>query len=97
MPIAVKCDCGRTTSAADEFAGRKGKCPGCGAIVAIPVPELVEAPAPAKKQYKILSQKGRHLPLQQERQEGLRTQEVKGVGDGGRSEAEGSRDQLFRG
>lgn len=37
MAIEVKCDhCGRLLKSRDEAAGRTGKCPGCGARIAIP-------------------------------------------------------------
>jgi len=44
MAIRVICDeCGREINVKDEFAGRKGKCPSCGAV--IQVPTLEEAAA----------------------------------------------------
>jgi hypothetical protein len=39
MPITVKCPCGFTTQAPDEFAGKKTKCPKCQAALVIPVPQ----------------------------------------------------------
>lgn len=37
MPISVKCfDCGKSLKAPDALAGKKAKCPDCGAIVPIP-------------------------------------------------------------
>lgn len=36
MPIAVRCTCGRSFKVADEFAGKRGKCPGCGSKLVIP-------------------------------------------------------------
>lgn len=37
MSISVKCfDCGKVLKAPDGLAGKKAKCPGCGAIVPIP-------------------------------------------------------------
>ena len=37
MPISVKCtDCGKSLKAPDSLAGKKAKCPDCGAIVPIP-------------------------------------------------------------
>lgn len=36
MPIRVTCtECGKTLKVKDELAGKKGKCPGCGAVIAI--------------------------------------------------------------
>ena len=43
MPISVKCsDCGKSLKAPDSLAGKKAKCPDCGAIVPIPK-EAVDA------------------------------------------------------
>jgi len=36
MPIQVTCACGKVYRFKDEFAGRRAKCPACGAMVAIP-------------------------------------------------------------
>ena len=36
MAIEFRCECGRVLKAADDFAGRKAKCPACGGVVAIP-------------------------------------------------------------
>jgi hypothetical protein len=41
MPIEVSCECGRTLRAKDEAAGRKVRCPACGAIIEVPA-ELEE-------------------------------------------------------
>ena len=38
MAIVVQCACGTQLKARDEMAGRKGKCPSCGATLLIPVP-----------------------------------------------------------
>src|SRR4051812_31637723 len=46
MPIEVTCRCGRGLKAPDQYAGRKGRCKGCGATLLIPVPE----PEPAAVQ-----------------------------------------------
>lgn len=45
MPISVKCcDCGKALKAPDALAGKKAKCPDCGAIVAVPNPHgIVES------------------------------------------------------
>jgi RsiW-degrading membrane proteinase PrsW (M82 family) len=42
MAISFVCVCGKSLNAKDELAGKKTKCPGCGAILTIPAPE----PAP---------------------------------------------------
>lgn len=38
MPIQVRCECGKSLQAKDEFAGRKVKCSQCGKILRIPAP-----------------------------------------------------------
>jgi len=53
MPISVQCtQCGKTLKVPDTMAGKRGKCPGCGAVIAIPgaggmQPAASSAPAPA--------------------------------------------------
>jgi len=47
MAIKFVCDCGRELNLKDEFAGKKGKCPGCGAVIHVPTPEETEAQAAA--------------------------------------------------
>lgn len=55
MPIQVTCGCGRAFTVKDEFAGRRGKCPGCGQGVTVPRPGAdddllpVELPPPPAK------------------------------------------------
>ena len=39
MPLAVHCHCGKSFAVRDEFAGMKGKCPSCGAVLVVPGPE----------------------------------------------------------
>lgn len=38
MPISVTCTCGKKLSVKDELAGKRGKCPACGAMLSIPQP-----------------------------------------------------------
>ena len=38
MGILVSCECGKTFKVPEKFAGKKGKCAGCGKILDIPVP-----------------------------------------------------------
>lgn len=45
MPIEVSCSCGRTLKVPDQFAGKKGKCPGCGTMLRIPGQKVSAAPA----------------------------------------------------
>lgn len=40
MAISFTCACGKALKARDDFAGKKTKCPQCGAILAIPAPDL---------------------------------------------------------
>ena len=42
MPIPLTCGCGRSLRIKDEFAGRRVKCPGCGEVLAVPLPEVEE-------------------------------------------------------
>src|SRR5262249_51579502 len=36
MAISVTCACGKKLQARDEHAGKKAKCPGCGALLVVP-------------------------------------------------------------
>lgn len=48
MSISVKCgNCGKTVKARDEHAGKKVKCPGCGAVLKVPAAE----PPPNEEAY----------------------------------------------
>ncbi len=38
MPIKVACECGQQFAARDELAGKRVKCPKCGAVLTIPQP-----------------------------------------------------------
>lgn len=51
MTIQVQCDCGARLSVSDESAGKRGQCPKCGAIVAIPARDdaIPAEPAPARQ------------------------------------------------
>jgi hypothetical protein len=59
VPIAFDCTCGKTLRVPDNSAGKRAKCPACGAVVSVPGPEpefeIVEEPpeqptaAPAPK------------------------------------------------
>lgn len=40
MPIAFNCTCGKALRVPDETAGRRAKCPSCGAVVQVPALEL---------------------------------------------------------
>jgi RsiW-degrading membrane proteinase PrsW (M82 family) len=58
MAIVFRCGCGQKLSTRDDLAGRSVRCPGCRAVLKVPVPELdaaaendqgyaLEAPAPS--------------------------------------------------
>jgi len=42
MPISVTCACGKKYTFKDKFAGRRAKCPACGAIIAVPGQPVVQ-------------------------------------------------------
>ena len=44
MPIELQCPCGKRLRMNEEAAGQQGKCPVCGAILDIPLPEPVVPP-----------------------------------------------------
>lgn len=51
MPITFTCACGKTLRVPDASAGKRAKCPACGAVIDIPAPpepepvfEIVEEP-----------------------------------------------------
>lgn len=44
MSLLLKCKCGKTLSVKPEMAGKKGKCPGCGALFTIPAPAKPASP-----------------------------------------------------
>jgi hypothetical protein len=47
MPIEVGCRCGRRLKVPDQAAGKKVKCPACGAVVQVPEePRLADVPPP---------------------------------------------------
>ena len=45
MPISFSCDCGKTLLAHEKYAGKRTKCPECGAILRIPDPAAPPEPA----------------------------------------------------
>jgi hypothetical protein len=47
MAIIVSCTCGKQLQARDEYAGKRLKCPGCGATIAVPAAESAAAGAAA--------------------------------------------------
>jgi hypothetical protein len=51
MAIEVTCQCGRVLKAPEQFAGRRGRCKGCGATLSIPKPGPAPAPAPVEEDW----------------------------------------------
>src|SRR5207244_2848371 len=58
VPITFRCACGKTLEIADEHAGKRGRCPECGAVLEIPRPEervmeamIVEAAERPREEY----------------------------------------------
>ncbi len=46
MPILLTCDCGRKLKIDDQFAGKQGRCPGCGQVLEIPADGDRQGPPP---------------------------------------------------
>lgn len=42
MPILFPCSCGQDLRAADDLAGKRTKCPHCGAVLTIPSPSFLD-------------------------------------------------------
>jgi RsiW-degrading membrane proteinase PrsW (M82 family) len=59
MSIEVTCNCGKSLKAPDAAAGKKGRCPGCGAVLAIPLPPQRRSVADSPK---VMEQRGGALP-----------------------------------
>jgi hypothetical protein len=55
MPITLPCPCGKTLRVKENLVGKRVKCPGCGAVVAVPAaaaapaPPNAEAPDPERR------------------------------------------------
>jgi len=49
MTIQFQCQCGKLMKTADESAGKRGKCPACGAVITIPEPAAPAPAAPSRK------------------------------------------------
>ena len=45
MSITFQCDCGKKLQVADHYAGKKGRCPSCGATLDIPDESNAEVPS----------------------------------------------------
>jgi hypothetical protein len=45
MPISISCTCGKKFNVKDDLAGKKIKCPGCQAVLDVPVPSAVASGA----------------------------------------------------
>lgn len=63
MPITFDCPCGKSLRVSDEHAGRRVKCPACGAVVVAPKPqqqfEVVEEEEP---DFEIVEDQPRKIP-----------------------------------
>lgn len=56
MSIKVECDCGKTAKVKSELAGRKIKCPSCGAVIKVPGDDgPTEEPVKTSKRVKAVS------------------------------------------
>ena len=53
MPIVIDCPCGRRLRAAEQYAGRKVKCPACGGVLEVPGVEPSAAAPPADDTYEL--------------------------------------------
>jgi len=51
MAIQLSCSCGHMLNLKDTMAGKKGKCPQCGAILQIPAAEALTKGAPSGSSY----------------------------------------------
>jgi DNA-directed RNA polymerase subunit RPC12/RpoP len=49
MAIVFHCECGKELRSKDDFAGKRTKCPACGAAILIPVPVKAEPAKAAEK------------------------------------------------
>src|SRR6516225_1285115 len=67
MSIDLTCSCGRQLRVADEFAGRQGRCPACGAILEIPQRDALvspSAPSPLDEAQALTDTPGLTVPVQ---------------------------------
>jgi hypothetical protein len=46
MSISFACECGKSFSVRDEFAGKRTKCPACGSALTVPGPATEQTPEP---------------------------------------------------
>lgn len=58
MPITFDCPCGKSLRANDENAGRRVKCPACGAVVIVPKPPVEEE----EPQFEVVEDEPEDLP-----------------------------------
>src|SRR5215831_9093126 len=67
MPIDLTCSCGRQLRVADEYAGRQGRCPACGAVLEIPQRDALvsrSAPSPIDEAQGLTATPGLGGPVQ---------------------------------
>jgi hypothetical protein len=56
MAITFSCSCGKEITVKDQFAGKKGKCPACGAIMQVPAVKPPEPAAPEPEPEIVISE-----------------------------------------
>jgi serine phosphatase RsbU (regulator of sigma subunit) len=58
VSIPITCACGHQFRAKDKYAGKQGKCPGCGRLVRVPaLPSLAAPPVPRKAPHRLAPQR----------------------------------------
>jgi hypothetical protein len=64
MPIAFDCACGKPFSVADEYAGKRTKCPACGGPLTVPTPAVPES-SPEDEAFRLLAEDGDKEPAEE--------------------------------
>lgn len=59
MQIAIRCRCGANLKVAQQLAGKRVRCPKCGAVRPIPAQPEASSPAPVRKREAVLVASGR--------------------------------------
>ncbi|MGQ9655026.1 MAG: SPOR domain-containing protein, partial [Thermodesulfobacteriota bacterium] len=83
MSIQFECECGETLEVGEEFAGKRGRCPSCKAIVRVPdigpePPQLREYMAVAPEEGEVAQGVGTDVPGEPDQERG---QEEEGPGE----------------
>lgn len=58
MPISFACRCGKKFQVKDDWAGKKSKCPACGAVLTIPAPAAKTTAPPESNLKDLLAEEG---------------------------------------